>query len=1287
MHGGRMGSAFVVFRPPVESGQGRWGMMRRIMAWLPLLVGSLMGLPKAANAQQTDGAGLRIERSRTTGLATFVTSGDGGGIAVPGAVAGGVVTPVDFLRAYGVLFGVVEVGAELVETRASRDELAQTHTSYQQVHQGVPVFGGVLRVHQNDAGDFLAANGHFFPISSALTVVPGLAADDAVTVALGRIGAGDPWRETAELVIVDPGWYGDPPAGAHLAYYIIMTDLEAGVREGFFVDAQTGKILDQWNLLHTARNRVVKDGSQSGSPIVRVENGPPTGDFEADAAFDYAGDLYDFLFRGYGRDSLNDAGVTLSATVHLQDPQCPNAYGGANTFFCTGVVTDDIVAHEFTHGLTEFTANLIYQNQSGQLNESFSDVFGEVVDLLNGDAAFPGDPGGTPWPVHPSGPGTDSPNNERTSCVSAAFMTVNSPANIAGDYAAQPASFGPALNLSGTSGNVAIASPALACNAEGPFTNAAALAGKVVLVDRGTCPFTEKVLKAQAAGALAVVVANNAPGGPPPMGGSASGVTIPSVGISQGDGITLKIAVQAGSVNVTLRENADREVRWLVGEDAGAFGGAIRDMWMPSCMGDPDTANHPYQTCNAEDNGGVHSGSGVPNHAFMMVSDGQTFNGQTVSGIGLFKAAAVWHRALTVYLTSTSDFGDAYTALNQSAADLVGEMIADPRDGSDFALFTTADAAEVEKALRAVEMNTVGSCGANEILDPTSAEECSPQFAVYSDAFESGVNGWTVSNTGPSGPPTPYNWVQKSGGLPLNQTGTVWFAADVNIGNCTTIDESAVHSLFSPPIALPGGLIGPTLQFTHYMETEAGYDGGNVKIRVDGGGWQLLPAAAFLYNRYNTTLMAAPNNTNPMAGQAAWSGGTPESNNWGTSLIDLSGFVSGGETIEIRFDFGKDGCAGVTGWHLDDFRVYECSKGPLSPIIPEAEGRKTRSLSFSVLPWPPAAGTENEIAIRVTMIDLQHPIPANVSGNPPKDFTTFDTKVNGICAGGNHAGHHCDGDADCRLCVGGSNVNRVCTSTADCPSGICLAGGTCSNLAACTAAGESNGCARWVGKPAVFLESQENPGVGKFMGARLQCAPYYHRFSAEGLIHVTGGEIVPSSEYSVSAYAASCKGLEDDCGDVSPPVTILTRRSGDVAASFNPPSTSTQPDAIDVTQLVGKFKSVAGSPTKPISQLQPNLPEWNADVSALDIVAVVDGVRELAYAYSGPCVCPSEVRCGGSACVTPYTCVTELGPGATCVKTCNDGGNAGDPCIDDSHCPGGTCGSGFCRDRCGRCTP
>ena len=64
---------------------------------------------------------------------------------------------------------------------------------------------------------------------------------------------------------------------------------------------------------------------------------------------------------------------------------CPNAnWNGATTNYCNGVTSDDVVAHEWGHAYTQFTHDLIYQWQPGALNESYSDIWGETVDLING---------------------------------------------------------------------------------------------------------------------------------------------------------------------------------------------------------------------------------------------------------------------------------------------------------------------------------------------------------------------------------------------------------------------------------------------------------------------------------------------------------------------------------------------------------------------------------------------------------------------------------------------------------------------------------------------------------------------------------------------------------------------------------------------------------------------------------------------------------------------------------------------------------------------------------------
>ena len=123
---------------------------------------------------------------------------------------------------------------------------------------------------------------------------------------------------------------------------------------------------------------------------MRTEGGPATGDADADNAYTYLGDTYDYFWTQHGRDSWNGGGAALIATVHY----CPNAascpyqnafWNGSQMVFGDGFsAADDVVAHELTHAVTETSANLFYYMQSGALNESFSDIFGEAVDLSNG---------------------------------------------------------------------------------------------------------------------------------------------------------------------------------------------------------------------------------------------------------------------------------------------------------------------------------------------------------------------------------------------------------------------------------------------------------------------------------------------------------------------------------------------------------------------------------------------------------------------------------------------------------------------------------------------------------------------------------------------------------------------------------------------------------------------------------------------------------------------------------------------------------------------------------------
>ena len=135
--------------------------------------------------------------------------------------------------------------------------------------------------------------------------------------------------------------------------------------------------------------RVFDAGGWESLPgsLGRSEGDPPTGDTAADEAYAGAGLTYFFFRDEYGRNSIDDRGMGMDATVHY-GTRFNNAfwtgrqmvYGdGDDVLFTRFTKNLDIMAHELSHGGIQYEANLEYEYQSGALHESFADVFGALV--------------------------------------------------------------------------------------------------------------------------------------------------------------------------------------------------------------------------------------------------------------------------------------------------------------------------------------------------------------------------------------------------------------------------------------------------------------------------------------------------------------------------------------------------------------------------------------------------------------------------------------------------------------------------------------------------------------------------------------------------------------------------------------------------------------------------------------------------------------------------------------------------------------------------------------------
>ena len=363
----------------------------------------------------------------------------------------------------------------------------------------------------------------------------------------------------------------------------------------------------------------------------------------------------------------------------------------------------------------------------------------------------------------------------------------------------------------------------------------------------------------------------------------------------------------------------DPSARWLSGEEDPAFGGAIRDMWNPTCYGDPGKVSDEEYHCETSDSGGVHTNSGVVNHAFALMVDGSTYNGVTVPAIGLDKAAHLFWRTQTEYLTPTSDFADLANGLAASCADLIGQAInkltlgSSPTGGGAAtpalaAPITAADCAAVDKAAEAVELaDEPVQCEFGPLLAKNTPSLCGAGFtskATWSEDFEDGLAGWTqdeeVVYAGATGIP----W-EASTAAPGGHAGGVAFGPDPTTGTCQADagDISTRNGLISPAVTFPTGT-APRLSFDHYVATEVGWDGGNVKVSVDGGAFAVIPASAYVFNAPGGTLeTVADENTNPMAGEVAFTGtdGGEPTGSWGTSIVDLSAIegAAPGDAAEV----------------------------------------------------------------------------------------------------------------------------------------------------------------------------------------------------------------------------------------------------------------------------------------------------------------------------------------------------------------------------------------------------
>ncbi|MFA7691371.1 MAG: M4 family metallopeptidase [Candidatus Hydrogenedentales bacterium] len=490
-------------------------------------------------------------------------------------------TALNFITAHGDAFGIDTEATQLRFQRIVPQEEHQFVRFDQYLigaGQAYEIYGAQVVVHLDGTSNVVNVNAGVLRNVQALAkdnkaLTPQLDEEQAIHKALAYYdeAGGDAVYAPLEdpvLVLFGPELFG-MPGDPQLAWKVVLGSDDA-TEQGmiFLIQAQTGALLLRHVEQPSARNREIYD--TKGDPDllnakrVRRENEGAAGKEQIDTAYDYFGDCYNFYMNQHGRDSYDNLGSPIR--VYINYP-IENAFWHSElNIMVIGeqLLADDVVAHEFTHGVTQYETDLFYYSYAGAISEMFSDAWGEFIDLTNGRG---NDSSAVRWLI-----GEDMPD--------------------------------------------------------------------LWSDDRGS---------------------------------------------SQSNEARVRPA------------------------DASIPMGAIRSMKDPTLFGDPDRLGSPflrdpYSRSAYGDLGGVHSNCGVGNKMIYLLTDGDTFNGETVYGMGIPKVADLFYAARPM-LSKTADYYELFFAL-RAAGTMLG--------------FSAQEQANIVAAARAVEIVPPDTTILTTIQPPTN---------------------------------------------------------------------------------------------------------------------------------------------------------------------------------------------------------------------------------------------------------------------------------------------------------------------------------------------------------------------------------------------------------------------------------------------------------------------------------------------------------------------------------------------------------------------------------------
>jgi len=318
------------------------------------------------------------------------------------------------------------------------DNLGFNTEKCKQLYKGIEVFGAVYVFHQKN-GKLVSANGRIVP-DLDVDITPSLSEEQALSKALENINAVlyrwqadkiDPNQPKAELMISSAD-YSFKPEEMKLVYSFEIYALQPLGKYHIEIDAKTGEIVNKYDMIHHVETPATGESLYNGTvsftadmiqadlfklridsknittqslknatfafgneeDVTSIDNSFDVDSVRAAASIHWATEAsYDYYFDRFGISGYN-SNTHILAFADYGTNQANAFWDGYGFYYGNGVyfgpsfndnttphVSLDIVGHEYTHAITYFSSGLIYQNESGSLTESFSDIFGHNIEV------------------------------------------------------------------------------------------------------------------------------------------------------------------------------------------------------------------------------------------------------------------------------------------------------------------------------------------------------------------------------------------------------------------------------------------------------------------------------------------------------------------------------------------------------------------------------------------------------------------------------------------------------------------------------------------------------------------------------------------------------------------------------------------------------------------------------------------------------------------------------------------------------------------------------------------